>query len=295
MIFETVYKDRPAIGVKSDRLTALFLPQDGGKMASLCDETGFEYLFQRPDPQYKTLAYDGDFAQAECSGFDDMFPTIDPYTPSQGEYVGVEYPDHGEWCRLDLGGEQEGDAFRMRYRSRRFAVSGTKTVRAEHGRIAIDYEFFNHGQEDFLYLWAGHCLLKGFEDGRVVCGYAEDAPIEVMFNRPQGRRLSRTQLAPRADRALYKYYFSEKAPQGYCGYHYPSHGGRTLLLQYDPAEVPYLGIWLSSRGFNDMYSVALEPCTAPFDRPDIPMERGMHSVLPKGAAKRFTVYVALEG
>ena len=47
MIFSTTYKDRPAIGVKAGRLTARFLPEDGGKMASLTDEKGFFHPFYK--------------------------------------------------------------------------------------------------------------------------------------------------------------------------------------------------------------------------------------------------------
>lgn len=34
------------------------------------------------------------------SGCDDMFPTIDPMTFDEGERKGIEYPCHGEVCRV---------------------------------------------------------------------------------------------------------------------------------------------------------------------------------------------------
>ena len=95
------YKDRPAVVVESDFLIATILPVDGGKIVSLrVKDTGKELLVTRPEEKYKILTYDGNFEQSECSGFDDMFPTVDPYTPGEGVYAGITYPDHGEVCRL---------------------------------------------------------------------------------------------------------------------------------------------------------------------------------------------------
>ena len=92
------YKDRPAIRVDTGALTALFLPEDGGKLASLKARDGYEYLYQGPESRYRRLTVDGSYIEAECSGWDDMFPTIDPYQPE-----GLPpYPDHGEICRIPL-------------------------------------------------------------------------------------------------------------------------------------------------------------------------------------------------
>ena len=89
MIYECSYKERPAIAVESGSLIATFLPEDGGKMASLCVRNkGKELLTVRQDKHYKVLTYDGDYVSLECSGFDDMFPTVDPYTPTEGMLSG---------------------------------------------------------------------------------------------------------------------------------------------------------------------------------------------------------------
>ena len=78
------YKGRPALRVETGALRALFLPEDGGKLASLTAPDGFEFLCQNPAPAYARLAYDGRYIESECASWDDMFPTIDPYTPPAG-------------------------------------------------------------------------------------------------------------------------------------------------------------------------------------------------------------------
>ena len=43
------YKGRPALRVETGALRALFLPEDGGKLASLKARDGYEYLYQGPE------------------------------------------------------------------------------------------------------------------------------------------------------------------------------------------------------------------------------------------------------
>ena len=107
-IMEATYKDLQAVRVESGRVSALFLHRYGGKLASLRDrESGREFLAQAPGEHYRTPRYGGDYTEFECSGFDDMFPTIDPVCCMQEPWKGVEMPDHGEvyalpWDRRDI-------------------------------------------------------------------------------------------------------------------------------------------------------------------------------------------------
>ena len=93
-IIRTTYKSRPALAVTTPAMTALFLPEDGGKLASVTAADGFEFLCQNPAPDYAPLAYDGSYVDSECASFDDMFPTVDPYTPTEGEYAGRQSALH---------------------------------------------------------------------------------------------------------------------------------------------------------------------------------------------------------
>ena len=166
MISESFYKGRPAVIVESGDLVSVFLPQDGGKMASLCVRSnGKELLAVKKDKAYKVLAYDGDYVSAECRGFDDMFPTVDPYTPVEGAYEGITYPDHGETCRIAYDVTPLANGAVLKSKSRIFPVDYQKTIRpAEDGGIDIFYRITNNGDVPFPYLWAGHIMLQG-EDG----------------------------------------------------------------------------------------------------------------------------------
>lgn len=288
MIERATYKDRPAWRVRGERLTALFLPEDGGKMASLTDGSR-EFLAQAPGTVYRRLDYDGEYVPSECSGFDDMFPTIDPYTPASGMYQGKTYPDHGEVCRCPMQVKQTGEALEFSCRSRLFETRFSKRISGAEGGIAVDYTLSNDGAEPFPYIWAAHCMLAASPDARIVSPYKQDAPINTMF----GRQLSleKTESYSTAGES-YKYYFTEPIPEGWCGYRYAD--GKTLMLRYPEQVVKYLGVWINNGSFKSMYNIALEPCTAPYDRPDAAMRQECCSVIPPLSSVRFRLLFTLE-
>ena len=92
------YKDQPAITLESETIVAQFLPDVGAKLCSLIYKpANLELLLQRPNETYRLAPYDGDYvAQGECSGFDEMFPSIDRSFYEGYPWRGTPIPDHGE-------------------------------------------------------------------------------------------------------------------------------------------------------------------------------------------------------
>lgn len=231
---------------------------------------------------------------AECSGFDDMFPTIDPYTPQRGKYQGISYPDHGEVCRLETEWEIQENSVHFQVQSRLFPIVFQKTVTTDSDdAISVHYQLQNHGDEEFPYIWAAHCMLKGDDHAEVITPFSPQAPIRMMFG-PEVHALSRHSLSGyRQDGNTYKFYYTDKIPKGYCGYRYHARQ-EELLLQYDAQKIPYLGVWFNNGSFKEMYNIALEPCTAPFDTPDAAKAAGAQSVLPPKGCEQFTLRFLLK-
>lgn len=297
MITTGRYKDREAVLFESGRLRATFLPQDGAKMASLIDtETGKELLLTRDGETYRVLGYDGSYVESECSAFDDMFPTIDPYTPNRGAYANLTYPDHGECCRIGYGVELGEERVSFVASSPRFPMRYRKTVRAEDGQLVLHYQIENEGDAEFPFVWAGHIMLRG-EDGMRLCTpFAPDAPIEMMFATEgyEQETLPRDRLmgfVPEKG-AAYKFYYPEPIEQGDFSVRYAD--GRTLRFSYDAQKLPYLGVWLNNGEFQGIYNIAPEPCTVPFDAPHKAAERGYASVIDAHGSFEFDIYITLQ-
>lgn len=297
MMCEGNYKDRPAVKVDGGKLLATFLPEDGAKMASLMVKaTGKELLAVKKEEKYKVLAYDGDYVSSECSAFDDMFPTVDPYTPGEGAYKGITYPDHGETCRIPykVSGLENGVVFEGA--SRIFPITYQKTVQpAEDGGLDIVYHIRNNGDVEFPYLWAGHIMLQGEDGARMfTCFDGRKVPTEMMFATKgvpeEDMPLDRLTGYKPGVGAAYKFYYLEPMTEGVFGLEYAD--GNRLSFELDPAKLPYLGIWFNNGEFQDLYNITPEPCTVPFDAPDRAAKRGITSIIPAGESFEFKLHIS---
>ena len=272
------YKDRPAITISTKKLTAQILPEDGGKMSSLKDcGSGFEFLCQSPGDKYLRLGRIEPYVDSECSAFDDMFPTIDPYTPVG--YDGIPCLDHGEICRLSFDVSKTDDSLTLSAHSELYPVKFSKKItESREGGFILKYSIVNEGEADFPCLWAGHIMLCGALGAKLITCYKPDDEIEMIFSsspeygNPCFKRKWIAEprvdiLEPyKSDGTSLKYYFAQPAEKGYCGCEYPGIG--RLMFEYSCAKLPYLGVWMNSGKFQGKYNIALEPCTAPYDSPD---------------------------
>ncbi len=299
-VFESRYKDVFAVEVKTGKLSAKFLPLCGGRFVSLIDdETGTELLAQDENPHYMPEHEESDYCSCNVSAFDDMFPTIDPSAPAGGCRAGVRYDDHGEVCRYPHEYKVGEDKLVMRYVSDRLRYVWTKTVTARDGKLLINYNIENTSGDDFPYIWAGHCMFAAFVGGKVVTPFADGANIEMMFDNETeyGKRgeifpCTAEMLTNKAYTAeknnAYKFYFCDRLPEGSIGYHIPQIN-KTVRMSFDKEKVPYLGVWMNNGNFKDMFSAAVEPCTAGFDFVENAAKHGQSSVIPAFGTVNFTL------
>jgi hypothetical protein len=302
-ILQTTYKDVPAVAISDGRLRALFLPGHGGKMASLVWEaSGREFLVQAQGSAYRPLAYDGDYVASECSGFDDLFPTIDRFRYDRFPWEGAEMPDHGEVCGLPWDyieeADGEGEGFRLCVDGVRFPYRLEKRVHfTETGALRIAYELTNRSAFDLDCLWAAHIMLGSEEGAELVLPYTTGAETVCVFSQDEGlgrfgdtlawpvcrradggvQRLDRA-AAARPDGNSYKYYFKEPMPEGWFAYRYPS-DGLEVRGRLSTESVPYFGVWMNEGSFKGLHNIGIEPCTGTFDRPDAARKAGQASVL----------------
>ena len=298
-IFDSNYKDQKAISVESAVLKACFLPELGGKMASLVfKDTAREFFVQDPGKTYRVLRYDGSYTDSECSGFDDMFPSIDPCCYERYPWAGVMVPDHGEVCSLHWNYEIRDDELVMWTYGVRFPYRLQKRIRfLRENSLRIDYQLINLSDFEMDFIWAAHPMINAEADAELILPYPEDSAITCVYSTDKdfgsyGYPM-KWPLAVRQDSGLqalnvsrhksvrginYKFYFNSKIPEGWFKYRYKS-DQTTLTLSFPEEQVPYFSIWVNEGSFRDYYNFAPEPCTAAFDRIDRSVAHGMGSSL----------------
>lgn len=311
------YKDVPALMLENETLRVVVLPGIGGKTASLVDKkSGFEFLTQREGASYRRQPYSGDYLKGECSGFDDMFPTIDACRYLKYPWAGAELPDHGEVWALPWTAVRRVDGLELSVAGVRLPYTLKKTLSFPDDRtIRYAYEAANPTPFVMDCLWAAHMMFAA-EPGakvtlppgadRAVCtfskngevgGYGDEFPWpEAVTAAGDVVRLDALR-GPEHDNIL-KYYLKEPLRDGWCALEYPS---RNLALGLAfPVEVtPYLALLHNEGGSHDLwdgadyYNFFFEPCTAPMDRPDVAELFGRGWALPAGATIQWHLDVVI--
>ena len=318
-IYQGTYKDVEGLICETAEVRATFLPELGAKLTSLVGvKNGREYLEQDPGTSYRKPVYGGSYVAAECSAFDDMFPTIDAIISNEYPWVGVELPDHGEvyalkWeCELlDASGcvtdrYDDAAAVHMWVYSVRFGYRLDKWIEEKDGAIHIRYKAENLTGFDFNYVYAAHCMVAAEEGVTLEVPFADGAAVTTVFSEtgrigkygdkavwPVTNGLDMSVFPAESDRDAYKYFFDEPAPGSECVCRYPD--GSALHFGFDNVAMPWLGIWTNPGGFKGMHNIALEPSTGAFDRPDVAKLLRKNSILKGYGAQEWYVSFAVKG
>ena len=301
-IRKTTYKDIPALELITGKYLAVILPDEGAKMACFRDlDTGKEYLLQNQGEKYLPLGMVRDYEYCECSGFDDMFPTIDTEEVKNSLGEVLYYPDHGESCRLPFTYEIGENSLTLHRKTSPLGICYEKTLlEGENGGLEIRYAITNITAADLNVLWAAHCLVNAVPGGRVVTPFADGADVDVL-DESTGAIPPRTRM-PSADWFLVtpepgetprtvKLYFTGPCAEGFMGYQYPQ--GDTFRMTFDPKALPSLGLWCNYGLLNHTWCVGLEPCTVGYDTVLQGKEYGQEQILKSGETLRFALTLSV--
>ena len=310
-ISPSTYKDQRAITIETECVRAQFLPEQGSKLASLVYKPlGYEMLVQRPAAHYLLQPFDGDYVAGECSGLDDMFPTIDACYYDRYPWAGTKMADHGEVWSLAWDEAVEGDLLHFSVNGVRFPYHLEKRVHfPREGVLRIDYKVTNLSRFDFDFLWSAHPMFNLEEGAELVLpegvqhivttldipgklgAYGDVFPWPVC-TLPDGSQRDFRKMRPKTARDAYKYFIKEKMPEGWCGVKYHQ-SNFSMVMSFPVEQVPYLGVLPNEGGWQDLYNIFLEPCTASFDRPDAARYRGQVSTLRAGAVYEWHLNLTL--
>ncbi len=313
MVYESTYKDQKAIALENGSLRCLFLPDTGASLASVyLKEQSRELLVQRPEPNYRRVPFGGSYVDAECSGMDDMFPTIDACYYERFPWSGVKLADHGEVWNLPFAADLSETDVMFSARGIRLPYLFMKRACFHDDRtLRLEYCVENPTAFDMDYLWAGHLMLRacpgvtletpeGCDRAQAVFSYTgsigeyADEFVYPAFTDARGVKRDMSRVGE-VDGNCEKFYFKDRLTQGSCRLCYPD--GLIVEVGFPADRVPFLGILINTGGFRNICNVFIEPCTAPFDRPDVARLMGKGSVVPAKSAVRWhmDLRIAKEG
>lgn len=291
------YKDIDSVVLENTIYRVEVLPNPGGKMVSLKDKRwDFEFFVQKLWPNYKIGSFAGSYVEAECSGFDDMFPTIDACEYEDFPWKGIVLADHGEvWSLPWEVIAQNEQTLKLSVHGVRFPYILEKTITLSEDGVRIDYVLVNPTPFDFDYLWGGHMMINVEEGMKVVLPEDYQTAVSVFSNGvskfgdthkwpwlkgKDGKPYRGDIVRDKAAQGFEKYYFTDRVRKGTCLLEYPD-GQKRLRVSYSVDTVPYLGILMNEDGWDGLYNIFVEPCSVCFDRPDTARKHGQRSTCPK--------------
>ena len=296
-----LYKGVPAYILDTGVCRATVLSEDGGKIASFISLlTKREFFVTREGEEYERIRMEDSFELGECSGFDDMFPTIDPerVTVDGKEY---DYPDHGEICRVALEEHAADDSLTLTYTSDNIPYSFTKTFReGERGGIKISYKIESRAAEPLPALFAAHALVLAEDGGRLIFPFDLGEPCDLISDTsgeyaapvriPLSEDLVKSREAEGNPHSK-KIYFPSKCPLGRVEYEYPS--GERFVMDFDNEALSYLGIWYNYRGIRGDFCLGIEPASLGYDTVSGAAAYGQVSPILSGEPLEFYISIGI--
>lgn len=308
----TTWHGVPAWVLENDVLRVVIVPQMGAKIVSLLDRRGdLEWLpGPMPGRAVRPVAYGAPFAEQDMAGWDEMFPTILACAyPGPGPQHGAPLPDHGEAWALpwEVTRAAEGElTLALRGRALPYRLTRTAAL-SQTDTLTLHYTLENLGDEPMPYMWAAHPQFLAGADCRIVLppeltqvvntagpdvGWG---PREARYawpeaTAPDGRRARLDRVGPPALRQGRKFFAPPAARPSWAEVR-RLESGHCLRLEWDPADVPYLGLWVDEGLVNSQAVVAPEPTTGWYDDLAVAWHKGEITVIPARSVRHWTLLV----
>jgi hypothetical protein len=307
------------LSIENTLIRADFLPELGGKMIRLEEKTsGHQWLLppQSKGGLYRRASLGDNFEEYDTSGFDECFPTVEQcqiasLNNGNGKNT-MELPDHGEiWSRTweySLGGNE----LHLSIRGAGAKYLFSKIISLDENRIDLKYRVENLSDADIPYLWSAHPLLDVVPGSQII---VPDAVHRLLLNWSSDTSIGKFGDMigwPRisSERGMVDYSivqqkifgralkgFTDPLEEGYAGL-FDVKNNQSILFEFDPKEIPYLGLWLCYGGWptavgTKHLTVALEPCNGRPDSLSEAIVRGEYGVVRANAANEWNLDISL--
>jgi galactose mutarotase-like enzyme len=259
------------------------LPDNGGRVASIRSrKTGSEFLL--PGSNYEAKAQypdDTAFEQSDCAGIDECLPTV---SLSSSESAFGNAPDHGDlwrhaWQVLNKA-EKE-----VVWATECFSspLAFTRRLRVHASTLQLEYRIRNLAWHPVPFLYAFHPLFAVEHGDRLILPPEVDR-LRVHYS--LGDRIGHAgewinwpvvnhcdkqialDKAGKVSDGTADMLYTDRLERGIFALYRAQHQ-QALVMRFDTALLPYLGIWLCNGGWPEdqtsrkQYAIAIEPTVAP--------------------------------
>jgi len=306
------YEGLQALCLDNGALRLVIIPEFGGKIASIVDKAGHEWLWHNPYLPWQKPSYGASYTgKFDLGGWDECFPAIAPRPYPLPPWKGVPIPDHGEVWALpwewDITSEETKIEVKLGVTGVRFPYRLEKTIILPPSEPALylHYRAINRSVCPFPFVWSTHPILRlkpGMRlllpEGVPVRRYGDSpAHIPAEFTWPGDNQLDLSYV-PEPEARWSAKLFAGPVTEGWVALYDPVSGGKWRFT-FDPNQIPFVGLWLNYAGWAGAdvppyYNLGLEPSLgAPDDLESALSEWDAAALLPpKGVLEwSLTLYI----
>lgn len=247
--------DDPALIYTSADVSIVVLPRRGGKLASIRDRTGREWLTQ-PQRDLLPLANLPDtLVDGDMFGWDECAPTIDDC-----EIEGRRIPLHGEVWNQPWSEGSDGWLLASG-RVLDFWLA-RKLILVPHG-FKLLYRAAATTRIPFL--WAAHPQFYASPQTSVTFSDGSPQLVDAFMRGywPDGGPRSPLMLKDVPEGSSAKVFADARTPVGSATLVQPD--GATLTMRWEEVVAPYVGVWMDRGSIGRVDTIAIEPMTASRD------------------------------
>jgi galactose mutarotase-like enzyme len=280
----------PSYTSANQHISMSVLPELGAKVVSLRNvRSGFEWMWHpaRGSALFRNSVGDP-FEHSTLIGADECVPTVDACY-----WQGLQLPDHGELWAVPWCVEASATAIQTEVEFPLSPLALERRLSLHGNEIHFEYRLTNRSDASQRFLWAFHPLFPLREGTHielpssirtvVPTGAAGMAGVsmgtEWKWPHPAaGIDLSRANLGqPPACAKLFADFTAETE-----GSVRIRNGRDRLTFLFDPADVPFIGIWITRAAWNGHTHLAIEPTNTGCDSLPQTPETGRTMVHPRG-------------
>lgn len=272
----------PTTSFEAGGLRVTANPIRGGKIVSLIDSRGVEWIAQPEEPVMDPPRDGAAFLDCEMAAWDECAPTI-----VACDVDGVALGDHGNLWTKEFS--VDGDTMSVFDESLDYWFS--RRMRASADELLIDYEV-RAGDRPVPFMWAAHPQFRAPQGTRVILPSTVTTVVDVMD--PQLPELPwSTDLGAidTIDEGGYRKFYVHPE-QTACSAALVHPDGAALRLSWT-AQCPYFGVWFDKFEFRSEPIIALEPATAYFDTLTTAIALDRVLVIPAGGHVSWTLSISV--
>ncbi len=260
--------------LQNEHLKVGVIPTLGGKIVSLQNAAGREFLSRSEKPYSTRIPAGRPFGEMEFDGADELFPTLGACTLETEDWGGITLPGHGEVVHLPWSViAHNATNLTLEVSSPRLPYVLQRQASLVEDTLLLSYSVTNRSEKPLPYFYAFHPLFVGSDKLRY--DIADDQTIVASWSmhsflgqRGTVRRWDELKDAagqPFKDAVFientgrYYKFFSTRLEEGRFRMIYAD--GTTLELTWPADKLPHYAIWCSEGNVDGLHHVGIEPTT----------------------------------